>query len=164
MTAANAFDLTYGDFERGLLGAHRIALGRGSSGPVFHRVRLGRVELDVRLQRLEPLWKLADDLLQRALLDFDIALSCDFLGGREVEAGLRFVSIGDRCGADLKIALGLRELLRDRHLLPPDKGETVLRGEDVEIGLCDADYQVLRRLAKGGFSLYRLESRLLIYL
>src|SRR6266853_6716340 len=126
MTAASAFDLAHRDFERSLLGAHRIALARGSSGPVFHRVRLGRVELDVRLQRLEPFWKLAYDLLQSALLDFEIALSCDFLSGREVEAGLRFVSIGDRCGADLEIALGLRELLRDRHLLPLDEREAVL--------------------------------------
>src|SRR5713101_3366189 len=126
MTAANAFDLTYGDFERGLLGAHRITLARGSSGPVFHRVRLGRVELDVRLQRLEPLWKFPHDLLQSALLDFEIALSCDFLRRPEVEAGLRFVSIGDRCGADFKIALGLGELLGDRHLLPLDEREAVL--------------------------------------
>src|SRR3989442_11245143 len=106
MTGANTLDLTYGDFKRGLLGAHRITRARRSSGPVLHRVGLGRVELDVRLQRVEPLWKLAHDLLQSALLDFEIALSCDLLRGREVEAGLRFVSVGDRCGADLEIALG----------------------------------------------------------
>src|SRR6266704_5824745 len=105
MTAANAFDLACGDFERGLLGAYRIALVPGSGGPVLHRVRFGRVEVDVWLQRFERFWKLAHDLLQSALLDFEIALSCDFLGGREVEAGLRFVSVGDRCGADLEIAL-----------------------------------------------------------
>src|SRR5947208_13005141 len=126
MTGANTLDLTYGDFKRGLLGAHRIALVPGSGGPVLHRVRFGRVELDARLQRLKPFWKLAHDLLQGALLDFEIALSCDFLRNREVEAGLRFMSIGDRCGADLEIALGLGELLGDRHLLPLDECEAVL--------------------------------------
>src|SRR6266581_4391141 len=126
MTSANTLDLTYGDFERGLLGAHRITLARGSGGPVFHRVRLGRVELDVRLQRLEPLWKLSHDLLQSALLDFEIALSCDLLRGREVEAGLRFVSIGDRCGADFEIAFCLGELLGNGHLLPLDECQAVL--------------------------------------
>src|SRR5437667_7433240 len=126
MTAANALDLTYGDFKRGLLGAHRITLARRSSGPVFHRVRLGRVELDVRLERLEPLRKFPHDLLQSALLDFEIALSRDFLRGREVEARLSLVSIGDRRGADFEIALGLGELLGDRHLLPLDECEAVL--------------------------------------
>src|SRR5712664_1022065 len=164
MTGANTLDLTYSDFERGLLGAHRITLARGSGGPVFHRVRLGRVELDVRLQRLEPLWKLSHDLLQSALPDFEIALSCDLLRGREVEAGLRFVSIGDRCGADFEIALRLGELFGDRNFLRLDESEPVLRSEHVEISLRDADNQILRRLAECGFSLYRLESGLLVRL
>src|SRR5712691_8464280 len=164
MTAANAFDLTYGDFERGLLGAHRITLARGSSGPVFHRVRLGRVELDVRLQRLEPLWKFPHDLLQSALLDFEIALSCDFLRRPEVETRLGFVSIGDRCRADFEVALRLGELFGDRNFLRLDESEPILRSEHVEISLRDADNQILRRLAKSGFSLHRLESGLLVHL
>src|SRR5882672_2165752 len=107
MPCADPLDFTHGNFERGFLRAHRIALIPSSGGPVLHRVRLGRVEFDARLQRLEPVRKFPHVLLQVALFDFEISLSRDFLRGREVEARLSFVSIGDRCGADLEVALGL---------------------------------------------------------
>ena len=74
------------------------------------------------------------------------------------------MSIGDRCGADLEIALGLGELLGDRHLLPLDERKTVLRGENVEIGLRDPHYQVLRRLAESSFGLRCFESGFLVHL
>src|SRR6266850_8022513 len=164
MPGAGALDLAPRDFQRGFLCAHRIALVRGSGSPVFHRVRLRRVEFDARLQWLEPLWKLPHDLLQSTLLDFQITLSRDFLRCPEVETRLSFVSIGDRCGADLEIALGLGELLGDRHLLPLDERKTVLRGENVEIGLRDAHYQILRRLAESSFGLRCFESGFLIHL
>src|SRR5205814_2852179 len=51
MPGARSLDLAHGNFERRFLRAYRIALAGGGGGPVFHRVRLGRVELDVRLQR-----------------------------------------------------------------------------------------------------------------
>ena len=70
--------------------------------------------------------ELADDLLQGALLDFEVTLRRDFLGSREVETRLRLVGVGDGRGADLEIAFRLRELLGDCDLLPLNEGKAVL--------------------------------------
>src|SRR5262249_56528174 len=119
-------------------------------------------ELDVRLQRRQLFRKLADDLLQGALLDLEIALRSDLLGSREIEARLRLVSIGDGCSTNLEIAFRLGELLCYRDLLALNERETVLRCEHVEIGLGYAHDQILRRLAEGRFGLDRLEPRFLV--
>ena len=58
-------------------------------------------------------------------------------------------------GADLEVALGRRDLLRDRGQLAARGGERVLRGEHVEIGLRDAQDEILfglRELGVGNFS------------
>src|SRR5437660_1378598 len=160
---ADALDLARSDFKGGFLRACLIALVRGGC-PVFHRIRLGRIELDTGFQWLEPLGKLADNLLQGALLDFEVALCRDLLRRCEVVSRLRFVRIGDRRGAHLEISLRLSELLGNRYLLCLDEGKAVLRGEHVEIGLRDAHDQILGRLAESGFGLCRLERGRLVHL
>src|SRR5262249_3525469 len=132
---ADATDLAHRDFDSRFLGSHRKALSRGRARPVLHRVGIRGGELDVRLQWRQLFRKLADDLLQGALLDLEIALRSDLLGSREIEARLRLVSIGDGCSTNLEIAFRLGELLCYRDLLALNERETVLRCEHVEIGL-----------------------------
>src|SRR6266571_3896471 len=139
MPRAATLDLAGSDLERGFLRAHRIALVRRRGCPVFHEIRLRRIELDLRSERLEPFRKFADDLLQGALLDFEIALSGDLLGCGEVVTRLRLVGIGDSRRADFEVAFRLSELLGDRDLLRLDESEIVLRSEHVEISLRDAN-------------------------
>ena len=153
MAGAAAFDLARGDLQRGFLYANREALAFGARYPLFHRIGLGRAELGRRSERGEPVGKFADDLLQRALLDLEVALRRDFLAGGKVEACLRLVRVGDGGGAHLEIAFGLRQLLGNGGLLRLDERQAVLRGEYVEISLGYAHDQVLRHLSEGGFGL-----------
>jgi hypothetical protein len=60
---------------------------------------------------------LADQHLQGMSLDRQIILRGKFLGRDEVEAGLRFVAVGNRCGADFEVAPGGFELLGGRRFL-----------------------------------------------
>ena len=60
---------------------------------------------------------LAGNLLQCALPVLEIVLGLDFLRDDQVVACLCLVRIGDRRGADLEIALGLRQLLGGGNLL-----------------------------------------------
>ncbi|MFO1206737.1 MAG: hypothetical protein U1E63_13595 [Burkholderiales bacterium] len=55
-----------------------------------------------------------DDALQRVALDREIVLQRDALGDDEVIACLCLVGVDDRRRADLEVALGLLQLLRDR--------------------------------------------------
>ena len=70
--------------------------------------------------------------------------------------------VGDGGGADLEIALGLRQLFGNGGLLRLDGGQGVLRGQHVEVGLCRAHDQVLRGLAELRLGLRDLELGLLV--
>ena len=122
----------------------------------------GRAEFGQRFERGKPVGKLADDLLQRALLDFEVALRGDFLAGGKVETRLRLVRVGDGGGAHLEVALRLRQLLRDGRLLRLDESQAVLGREHVEIRLGHAHDQVLRGLPENRFGLGHLEAGFLI--
>ena len=94
--------------------------------------------------------------------DLELVLAAISWATDEVVARLRLVRVGDGRGADLEVALRLRELLGDRDLLRAMKCEVVLRGEHVEVGLRHAHDQVLRRLAELRLGLQHLELRLLV--
>src|SRR5207237_5116348 len=119
-----------------------------------------RREANVGAQRLELHVLLARDELQRTPLAVEVVLRRDFLRDDQVVARLRFVRVGDGCGAALEVALRLRELLGDRRLLRAHEHQRVLRGQYVEIGLRRAHGQVLARLCEGRFGLPRLVIRL----
>ena len=91
-----------------------------------------------------------DQLIECQLLHPQVVLGRNLLRDDQIEPRLRLPRIGDGAGANLKIALGKSELLCDRDFLRADKGECVLRGQDVEVGRADTHHQVLfRRLQQG---------------
>ena len=84
-----------------------------------------------------------DQLLQGAALDFQVIGGFQFLRPDEVVTGLGFVGVGDGGGADFEVALGLFQLLGDGGFLGGVQLYGVLGDEDVEVGLCGAQYDVL---------------------
>ncbi len=86
---------------------------------------------------------LAHQLIQRQFLDAQVIVGGDFLGRAEVKTGLRLAGVGDGGGAHFKIAFGGGQLLSHGRLLRLDEVQTVLRAQDVEVGLADANNQVL---------------------
>ena len=129
---------------------------------MFHDGGLWRAKLQAGAQRRERFGKLADDQLQRTLFDFQIVLGCNLLCAGQVVARLGFMRVGDGGGADLEITLGLFQLFGNGGFLRADQGQTVLRGQHIEIGLCHARDQVLRRLREHRFGLCHLELGLLV--
>jgi hypothetical protein len=86
----------------------------------------------------------------------------NLLRGRQVEARLRLVGVGDRCRADLEVLLGLLELLRDRRLVGLHRAQVLDREEDVEVGLGDAQDQILSGLREVGLGLHDQQLRLVV--
>jgi hypothetical protein len=82
--------------------------------------------------------------VERQPLDAQVVVGGDLLRHHEVVAGLRLAGVGDGGGADLEVALGRRQLLAHGLLLRLHEGQRVLRRQHVEVGLADADDQVLR--------------------
>ena len=85
----------------------------------------------------------ACQLVQGQLLDAQIVLGGDFLGSNQIETGLGLALVGDGAGADLEVSLGGRQLLGGGGFLGADKGQGVLAGQHIKIGLADADHQIL---------------------
>ncbi len=162
VSRAVAARLLRGDLGAQLLDQHRVALLLREVDPGLHVVRVGRRELDVRAQGLDRLVNLAGHLLQGAALGLDIVQRRDLLRLRQVVARLRLVRVRDGRGADLEIALGLRQLLGDRHLLPANQAQRILRREHLEIGHRHAHDQVLGGLGEDGFGLLRLQFTLVV--
>ncbi len=158
-----AIDLLGRDLVRRLRdedGEARVARGLH---PFVDAVGLGPLQLEPFPEGLERIRELADQLLQGALLHLEVVGVEDLLGDRLVVARLGLERVDDRGGADLEVALGLRELLRDRALLGVGKGDVVLREQHVEVGLRHAHDQVLagRRERRLGLHdlLFRLRDR-----
>ena len=104
--------------------------------------RLGQ---DERLaHRREAVRRLAQQQRERATFDLEVVAVGDLLGHRLVVARLRLQRVHDGRGADLEVALGLRELLVDRGLLRLGQRHVVLREQHVEVGLRHAKREVLR--------------------
>jgi hypothetical protein len=81
--------------------------------------------------------------VQRHALDAQIVFSGNFLGDHQVVAGLGFAGVGDGGRAHFKIAFGRGQLLIDSDFLRLDKGQAVLAGQHVKVGLAQAHHQVL---------------------
>jgi hypothetical protein len=96
----------------------------------------------------------ADQHAQRIASDFELVVGGNLLRCREVEARLRLVGVGDRRRADLEVLLRLLELLRDRRLVGLHGAQVLDRDEYVEVGLRDAQNQILPRLGKGRLGLH----------
>ena len=85
----------------------------------------------------------AHQLVQGNFFDAQVVLGGNFLGGAQVEAGLRFARVGDGGGADLKVAFGGGQLLTHGGFLGFDEGQGVHRGQHVKVGLADPHDEVL---------------------
>ena len=144
MAGAVAFDFLVGDglgdaLDLGLQVAFGGACSPGVDGLRFD-LEFARFHEDV-----ERAGRFADEFFQRAQTDGEAVLLGDFLRHCEVVARLRFMGVGDGGGADFEVALGGRQLFGDGRFLRIDEGDVVLRLQHVEIGLCDAQDQVLCR-------------------
>mmetsp|Transcript_41247 Transcript_41247/g.96593 ORF Transcript_41247/g.96593 Transcript_41247/m.96593 type:complete len:257 (+) Transcript_41247:1466-2236(+) len=84
-----------------------------------------------------------DELVERDALDAQVVVGRQLLGHSQVVTRLGFTRVGDGGRADLEIALGRGQLLRDRGLVGPRGGQRILGGQHVEIGRGQAHDQVL---------------------
>ena len=105
----------------------------------------GRRGSNLPPKRLRSRRQAADDRAQRRELVVEIRARSDLLRDDLVVLRLRVVGVGDRRRADLEIALGLRQVFADRRLLALGQLDVEPRQQHVEIGLGDADDQVLLR-------------------
>jgi hypothetical protein len=116
----------------------------------------------LRLQATEFARILADQHAQRIAPDFELVVGGNLLRRRQVEARLRLVGVGDRRRADLEVLLRLLELLRDRRLVGLHGAQVLDREEDVEVGLRDAQDQILSGLGKVGLGLHHQQLGLVV--
>ena len=87
--------------------------------------------------------RLAHELVQGQLFDLQVIATGNFLGNHQVKAGLRLACVGDGGGADFKIPLGGRQLLRNSCLLRQHKGQAVLRRQHIKITGAHFNNQIL---------------------
>ena len=159
---AKPFYFARGDFQTGFLDAHAETLFFRAFHPLFHRARLRWGELQRGAQRQQSSRQFSDDLLQHLFLDFQVILGGEALRGRQVIACLRFMRVGDGGSAHFEVTFGLRQLFRDGGELGGDEGQTVLRCQDVKIGLRYAHNQIEVGLRKSGFRLCDLIASLFV--
>jgi hypothetical protein len=145
-----------------LLGLYDEAVAFGGVHPWRHAGRLRRGHDRLRLQLMKFARILADQHAQRIASDFELVVGSNLLRCREVEARLRLVGVGDRRRADLEVLLRLLELLRDRCLVGLHRPQVFDREEDVEVGLGDAQDQILSGLREVGLGLHHQQFRLVI--
>ena len=140
---ARLLGLELGDVEGDAGPANRRMLLGGAADEVVDRDRRRRRQRDRHgeLARLDV--AAADQLIERDPLGDEVVVGGDLLRRRQVEARLRFARVGDGRRADLEVALGRRQLLGDRRLVGARRLQRVLGAEDVEVGLADAQHQVL---------------------
>ena len=137
-----------GDFQ---LGDLQVALRLADAGvcrfglqhPGVDICRLDRAQHRRRGQaaRLRALF--ADQLVERNFFHAQVVLGGNFLRQHQVVAGLGFTGVGDGGGANFKVALGRGQLLGHSRLLGFYKGQAVLRGQRVKVGLAGTHNQVL---------------------
>ncbi len=148
------------DVEVGLRDAHLEILAQRLLDPRLERVRRGKARVEPAAEALEVPGQAPEDRTQRCELVVEVGARSDFLRDDLVELRLRVVGVGDRRGADLEIPLGLRQVFADRRLLALGQLDVEPRQQHVEIGLGDADDQVLLRRRQHEIALSDLLLRL----